>query len=251
MTPSSLPTRLRHRLPRAVQRLTPSGRSHRRIARTAAFTLIELLAVIAIIGILAALVLGGLGKVRQLARSANCQSNLRQIGVALLLYAEENNGNLPGQKNAGHVALATRSPACISFGGGWNTLARHLAPCMAVPLPEDNTPVVVRSFVCSAFAVECPELVSNTNAAIYKLTANDVDGADSRPFGNTSKAIPSLKLQRIANPARTYVMRDADERRDSGLKPTAPNPVHGDKRNYLFFDGHVKALGTDVKDADL
>jgi prepilin-type N-terminal cleavage/methylation domain len=63
--------------------------------RRRAFTLIELLTVIAIIGILAAIIIPTVGRVRASAKSAACLSNLRQIGGALLLYANENGNAFP------------------------------------------------------------------------------------------------------------------------------------------------------------
>jgi len=66
-----------------------------KVTRRSGFTLIELLTVMAIIGILAAILIPAIGRVRHSAKTSQCASNLRQLGAAMQMFANENRGRMP------------------------------------------------------------------------------------------------------------------------------------------------------------
>ncbi len=63
--------------------------------RRTAFTLIELLVVISIIALLMAILMPALSRVRKQAKGVYCLNNLREIGVAMHVYAQENSDFIP------------------------------------------------------------------------------------------------------------------------------------------------------------
>ena len=97
-----------------------------------AFTLIELLVVIVVIALLAALLLPTLGQATERARSTACLSNLKQLGVALRLYLDENGNRMPVMQNRarGTNLVVTNTIADV--------LGRHLGNPQVLRCPSDR-----------------------------------------------------------------------------------------------------------------
>ncbi len=99
-----------------------------RLPNATGFTLIELLLVIAIIAILASLLVPGLGRAKQTAKSAGCINNYRQLQLAWRLYADDHDGQLPPNQGGGGPDQG-RTLAYPSWVGG----------SLADGDPSDNT----------------------------------------------------------------------------------------------------------------
>ena len=97
------------------------------------FTLVELLVVIGIIAVLVAILLPALGAARARARVINCASNIRQIVMATLEYANENHGYLPQRGGAGSGGISGEGYefAEVTFTNGAKTYASNIGSLMA------------------------------------------------------------------------------------------------------------------------
>ena len=120
----------KHRLdPWFVGRCNPPPKCPLR--RLAAFTLIELLVVIAIIAILAALLLPALAKAKQRGQRAYCLGNLNQIGLAMLVYLNDQGDKFPDRRDlknslpGGYHPWTTWPPSDPRAGWAWQVFTNE------------------------------------------------------------------------------------------------------------------------------
>ena len=219
---------------------TMKGRRMTRRVRGIAFTLIELLVVIAIIAILAAMLLPALSRAKKMAQQANCTSNLRQIAMAVQMYADDNRGFLPGPNWNGQYVRYRK--------GNDYQLVSYIYPYLALqPEPQYK---LAQVFACPAFMnFARSTALSWTNVVCYVTAERVRIGTQYQyplgyPEDSAGKRWEPMKLATIPSPSTNWIIKDADKM-NCRINPwwvNLPlNPVHGKVRVHSYFDGSVRA----------
>lgn len=153
-----------------------------------AFTLIELLVVMTIIAVLAAMLLPALGKARGKARQAVCLSNIRQLALAFLIYAEDYEGYFPPSY---YMDWPEELAWDFSTTDGWATYSSGL----------------LGSYLTER-VYECPSRfdLKSTDRPFtgYTYNATYLGGG----YGSWGQADSPAKMSRIRNPSQTVLLAD-------------------------------------------
>ena len=215
-----------------------------------AFTLIELLVVIAIICILVAIAVPSFRTVQEDSRTTKCANNLRQIGTAYSLYADDHANQFP---QSGGVIEWNKTSGLTNQQSWMQQLATYLgnSPDPSVSTTKNSV------FTCpsSSLINDSTKYYSYFNSAYaalaYSQSAQTQGGTGANP-GDTQ--YPPVKRTLIAHPSEQLLSGDVScsewgtsEKTDADKVDYTVNPIdklsgfHNNTVNLLFVDGHVEA----------
>lgn len=203
-----------------------------------AFTLVELLVVISIIALLMAILLPTLRRARDQAKQTACASNLRQVGVALGMYADGHNDWMPTWSmwhRWGYYGTEFDGQDGDGEGPAWTEWLRFDGSLPGIDIyrcPAFPDRVNVTYFL-SAYALWTREELSGTRRGVIRYPAEYVLSGDCT---NPQFYAPPFGTNMPLN------FDDADM--DDATQPALDwdRPIHGKQRNnVLFADTHVNA----------
>ncbi len=197
------------------------------ISRKNAFTLIELLVVIAIIAILAAILFPVFAQAREKARSAACLSNENQIGLAIMQYTQDYDEHYP----------------CVRMWDGqhaweWRySIFPYVKSYQVFACPSNPSAINYWNGDCVGGNIE----PNNWSRSYYYATNNgDTPPSWGFSYAQNSSANESIVLQ----PAQKIIIIEQNGGGCADLcRWCGPNMcIHSGMANFLFCDGHTKAM---------
>ena len=221
---------------RARSRLHQAGKSTH-----GAFSLIELLAVIVVIAILASILVGVISHVRKQVDQVNGVGKLRHLMSAVMIYASENQGRVPGPAARAQYAVLRKSEAQLPW---------LLRDYLDIPADmEAGTPLS---------AIMPPRLHAlynpNNTAAYFAVNNIHVQPRPIKPWGTpdfdikdwtTDDDIRPKRLDEIPDLSRYVALVDLDQQLQVAYYNVMVEPLYGDSRNAAYWDGHVEIVPLD------